>query len=192
MDTITRSGDGFGVDYLSWHDGIDALLKPSAGAAMPHVLVHVARLANTPVGICSAGMVFIDPATTGTPLFAGFVAEDEALGRYVGSRVFKGTVFEDAPVHKAAFEFDIRFPGPVACRIETAGHVIELELSDFGKAVYYDRPPTMPFRQNVVEARAGNAVFRFDGTTIAGELPPAGIGGGLPACYAPTGLYIVP
>ncbi|MBN1509927.1 MAG: hypothetical protein JW955_23980 [Sedimentisphaerales bacterium] len=57
------------------------------------------------------------------------------MGRYFGPRIFKGAAFENAPVHLAEMRFDIAFPGTVACRVEAAGHVIELLKSkDNGNA----------------------------------------------------------
>jgi|GEM_PF-6396600 len=50
----------------------------------------------------------------------------------------------------------------------------------------------MQFRQEVVEARAKKAVFKFNGVKLQGRLPFTGLGGGLPACYAPTGIYSIP
>jgi len=57
----------------------------------------------------------------------------------------------------------------------------------------YSRPSgIMQFRQEVVEARAKKAVFKFNGVKLQGRLPFTGLGGGLPACYAPTGIYSIP
>ena len=47
----------------------------------------------------------------------------------------------------------------------------------------------MPFTQNVVEALAHTATFKFDGRVLEGQLPESGIGGGLPAVYSPAGIY---
>ncbi|NLH41470.1 MAG: hypothetical protein GX448_06485 [Planctomycetes bacterium] len=186
-----RTGRHYAVDFLAWHDGVDALLKPSPDSPMPNVLIHTARMVCTPMGICQAGMILINPANKAVPDFFGFVAEDLDIGRYFGPRIFKGTPFENAPVHLARMQFDIDFPGQVACTVEAAGHVIELSLGEFDEARFCHRPPAMPFTQNVVEARARKAVFTFDGRVIPGTLPPDGLAGGLPACYAPTGLYTV-
>jgi len=186
-----RSGDKFGVDFLAWHDGVDAMLKPTADSPLPNVLIHVGRMVNTPLGICKGGMILINPENKEIPDFFGFVAEDEEIGKYYGPKIFKGTPFENAPVYKAEFTFNIDFPNKVATKVEVDGHTIELELTEFDNAIYYDRPGGMPFHQNVIEAKAHKAVFKFDGKVIEGELPPEGLAGGLPACYAPTGLYYI-
>lgn len=188
---IKRTGLKFSTAYLSWHDGVDAMLKPTPDSPMPNVLVHAARMVNTPLGICSAGMLLINPQNKEIPDFFGFIAEDEDLGKYYGPYIFKGTPFEQAPVFKAEFHFDLDFPNKTFIKIEAAGHSIELELSDFDPAIYYDRPGGMPFHQNVIEAVAHKALFKFDGEVIGGELPPEGLAGGLPACYAPTGIYFI-
>lgn len=186
---IKRPGQQCDVDFLAWLDGIDAMLKPTPDSPLPNVLVHTARVVSTPMGICKAGMILINPENKEMPDFVGFVAEDVELGQYFGPKIFKGTPFEGAPVHQAEMNFEIDFPGKVVCTVKAAGHTIELELSEFDNAQYYHRPPGMPFTQNVIEACAHKAVFKFDGNVIPGELPPEGMAGGLPACYAPTGLY---
>ncbi len=191
-NVLKRTGEKFDTDFLAWHDGVDAMLKPTPDSPMPNVLVHVGRCVNTPTGICSAGMVLINPENREMPDFFGFIAEDEELGKYYGPKIFKGTPFENAPVHKADFTFDFDFPNKSAVKIVASGHTIELELSEFDPATYYDRPATgMPFRQNVIEARAHKAIFKFDGKVIGGELPPEGLAGGLPGCYSPTGIYFI-
>jgi len=52
------------------------------------VLVHTARMVNTPWGICSAGMILINPALKEVPDFFGFVAENEELGKYYGDLIY--------------------------------------------------------------------------------------------------------
>ncbi|MCL6097742.1 MAG: hypothetical protein M1391_04120 [Bacteroidetes bacterium] len=54
---IKRTGQNFSTAFLSWHDGVDAMLKPTPDSPMPNVLVHAARMVNTPFGICSAGIL---------------------------------------------------------------------------------------------------------------------------------------
>ena len=188
---IKRTGQNFSTAFLSWHDGVDAMLKPTPDSPMPNVLIHVARMVNTPLGICSVGMILINPQNKEVPDFFGFVAENKELGQYYGPNIFKGTPFEQAPVFKAEISLKIDFPNKVKAKIVVAKHTIELELSDFDAAQYYDRPGGMPFHQNVIEAKAKKAVFKFDHKIIAGELQPEGMAGGLPACYAPTGIYFI-
>lgn len=184
------NADKFAVDFLSWHDGVDAMLKPTPDSPMPNVLIHTGNMVNTPKGVCKGGMILINPENKEVPDFFGFITEDEEIGKYYGPKIFKGTPFENAPVHKADITITLDFPNKVSSSIEVAGHTIELELSDFEDAKFYHRPATgLPFIQNVVEALAKKAVFKFDGKTIQGNLPPEGLAGGLPACYAPTGIY---
>jgi len=190
--TLSRLGTGFGVDYLSWHDGIDAMLKPTPDAPLPNVLIHTARIVNAPPGVCQAGMILINPDNKPTPDFFGFVTEDPVIGKYYGPRIFKGTPFENAPVVKAKITSVVEYPDRVYTKIKTEKHVIELELTQFEPAKFCDRPANpFAFHQYVVEAQAKKAIFKFDGKVIPGELPSSGIAGGPAACYAPTGLYIV-
>lgn len=185
------SGEKFGADFLSWHDGVDAMLKPTPDSPMPHVLVHVARMTNTPWGMAPGGMLLINPELKEVPDFFGFICADEELGRYYGPKIFMGTPFEQAPVYKADISITGNFPGNLVVTIETAGHLVELELSDFDPAVFYERVPfPMRFHQKVIEAAAKSATFKFDGKIIGGQLPSTGIGAGLPACYSPAGIYL--
>ncbi len=184
-----NNGAHYKTDFLSWFDGIDAMLKPTPNAPLPNVLVHVARITKTPAGMTPGGMLLINPDNKEMPDLFGFICEDEELGNYYGPKIFKGTPFENAPVLKANISVQVDFPNKVSTRIEVAGHVIELELSEFDEAQYYNRAGGMPFTQNVVEALAHKAVFTFDGRVLEGALPPDGIGGGLPAVYSPSGLY---
>ncbi len=192
MSELTLKANGgahYQTDFLSWMDGIDTMLKPTPDAPLPNVLVHVARITKTPVGMAPGGMLLINPDNKEVPDLFGFICTDEELGKYYGPKIFKGTPFEQAPVLKAEIDIQIDFPGKVSTTIHVAGHVIELELSEFDEARYYHRVGGMPFTQNVIEACAHKAVFKFDGRVLGGELPPEGIGGGLPAVYSPSGLY---
>ncbi len=189
LNLRANGGAHYKTDFLSWFDGIDAMLKPTPDAPLPNVLVHVARITKTPAGMTPGGMLLINPDNKEMPDVFGFICEDEELGKYYGPKIFKGTPFENAPVLKAVISVEVDFPNKVSTKIEVAGHVIELELSEFDEAQYYNRVGGMPFTQNVVEALAHKAVFKFDGRILEGELPPGGIGGGLPAVYSPSGLY---
>ncbi|MBK9328861.1 MAG: hypothetical protein IPM95_05975 [Sphingobacteriales bacterium] len=184
-------GDHYQTDFLSWFDGIDAMLKPAPDAPLPNVLVHVARITKTPVGMTPGGMLLINPENKEMPDLFGFICEDEELGKYYGPKIFKGTPFENAPVLIAKIFVYNDFPRSVHTKIEVAGHIIELELSEFDGAQYYYRTGGMPFTQHVVEAAAHKAVFKFDGKLLGGELPPDGIGGGLPAVFSPSGMYYI-
>ena len=184
-----NGGQHYKTDFLSWFDGIDAMLKPTPDAPMPNVLVHVARITKTPMGMTPGGMLLINPDNKEMPDLFGFIAEDEELGKYYGPKIFKGTPFENAPVLKANITINIDFPNSVSTKIEAGGHTVELELSGFDEAQYYNRAGGMPFTQNVIEALAHKAVFKFDGRVLEGDLPPGGIGGGLAAVYSPAGLY---
>lgn len=186
-----NGGKQYATDFLSWFDGVDAMLKPTPDAPLPNVLVHVARVTKTPWGMTPGGMLLINPDNKEVPDFFGFIAEDEELGNYYGPKIFKGTPFEQAPVFKAKIDVEVNFPESVSARIEVAGNIIELKLSSFEDAKYYHRVGGMPFTQNVIEALGKEATFTFNGRVLGGTLPPEGIGGGLPAVYSPSGLYYI-
>lgn len=181
----------FRQNWMSWFDGVDAVLFTQEGLPMPNVLVHTAQAVNTPIGSTPAGMLIFNPELTETPKYFGFICEDEEIGRYFGPHIFAGTPFENAPVIKAAIEVKQDFPNSAVTRITIGDDVIEMALSDFDDAQYYDRAPTdmTPFQQKVIEAMARKAEVKFNGKVIETILPPAGIGGGLPAAFAPTGIY---
>ena len=96
--------------------------------------------------------LLINPDNKEMPDLFGFICEDEELGKYYGPKIFKGTPFENAPVLVAKITMNIDFPNSISTKIEVAGHVIELELSNFDEAQFYHREGGMPFTQNVVEA----------------------------------------
>ena len=56
-----NGGVHYKTDFLSWFDGIDAMLKPTPDAPLPNVLVHVARITKTPLGMTPGGMLLINP-----------------------------------------------------------------------------------------------------------------------------------
>jgi hypothetical protein len=116
-----NNGAHYKTDFLSWFDGIDAMLKPTPDAPLPNVLVHVARITKTPAGMTPGGMLLINPDNKEMPDVFGFICEDEELGKYYGPKIFKGTPFEHAPVLKANISMEVDFPNKVSTRIEVAG-----------------------------------------------------------------------
>lgn len=193
MTIIKRNGANYAQEFMAWMDGVDAMLKPTPDSPLPHVLVHVAREVITPLGSCAAGMLLLNPDLKEVPDLFCFIAEDPEIGGYFGPKIFAGTPFEQAPVFTAAIRVNSTFPGKVVADIHVDALIpydITLEMSNFDPAQYYDRPGGMPFRQNVIEAKANTAKFIINGRDVSQPLPPEGIAGGLPACYSPAGLYI--
>jgi hypothetical protein len=177
--------------WMSWHQGVDAVLFTQEGLPMPNILIHTARMVHTPFGAAAAGMLIFNPDLAEQPKYFGFLCEEEQIGRYFGPYIFAGTPFEKAPMIKAKLEITAKFPTAARTKVTIGKDVIELNLSEFDDAQYYNRPVSdmTPFVQNVIEARAKKAEVKYNGKLIKTIMPPAGIGGGLPACFSPTGLY---
>lgn len=72
---------------------------------------------------------------------------------------------------ESAISLHLDTPYLVSTRIEVAGYVVDLELSKFDAAKYYNLVGGMPLYQNMVEAFAHKAVFKFDGKYLEGEMP---------------------
>jgi len=176
---------------MSWEAGVDLAGGTVDGLPMPNAMVHVARLVHTPVGSAPSGMIFWQPDPKGAPVVAGFVCPDRKIGAYYGPNLFKGTPFESAPVLEAKITITPSLPGSASSRVEVAGHVFEVTLSDLGAGEIIHRPAgsPMPFAQQGVEARAGKAVLKVDGKEVAVKIPAVGMSGGPGAVWAPCGIY---
>ena len=177
---------------MSWSNGVDGALFTQNGLPMPNILIHTAQAVHTPLGTKAAGMIIFNPDLAAQPKYFGFICEDEQIGSYFGPHIFVGTPFEKAPAIRAKIEVSIDFPKSARTIVTIGSDVIELTLSDFDDAQYYNRPTTAmtPFIQNVIEANAKKVAVQYNHKTITVILPPQGIGGGLPACYSATGLYV--
>ena len=135
-------------------------------------------------------MVLYQPVPDEMPMVMGFVGACSQQGAYFGPHIFAGTPFEQAPVLSA--EITVTTSEGCACsRIEVAGQVFEVELSELGPLELIDRAPggMTPFSQRVMEAVAGSAKVLLDGQELPVLLPPVGLSGGAPAVFAPTGFY---
>lgn len=178
-------------EWMSWEGGIDVAGFTASGLAMPNVLVHVARVVHTPFGSAPAGMIVWQPDPKAAPVLAGFVCTDATVGGYFGPRIFKDTPFEKAPLYAARIAICVDLPNAVASRVDVAGHVFEVTLTELGPCELIHRAAgsPMPFAQQGVEGRAGKAEIKVDGKPIAVTLPPVGLGGGPSAVWAPTGVY---
>jgi len=177
-------------NWMSWEGGVDLVATTVPGAAMPNVIVHVARMVHTPVGSAPSGMLLWQPDPAAAPLVFGFVSTDPAVGAYFGKHIFAGTPFEHAPV--LAAEITIVTEGGTACaRVEVSGFVFETHLAELGQTALIQRAPlpTAPFHQQGLEIPAAHAGLKVNGEKIPLTLPPVGLTGGPCAVIAPCGIY---
>jgi len=177
-------------NWMSWEGGVDLIAKTSADLEMPNVIVHVARMVHTPVGSAPSGMIFWQPDPAAPPLAFGFVSSDAAVATYFANHIFVGTPFQGAPAILGTVTIDIS-ADHASARVEIPGFVFESHLSDFSAPamIHRDPLPTAPFYQQGLEAAAGHACLKVNGTKVALVIPPVGITGGPCAVVAACGLY---
>lgn len=177
-------------NWMSWEGGVDLVAVTSPDLQMPNVIVHLGRMVNTPAGNAPSGMVFWQPDPQALPVVMGFVSTDPEVGKYFGPHIFAGTPFENAPVLDAKFDIRIHADHAIA-RVETAGHVFEVEMSDFSEPYLIDRAPSAmpPFHQQGVEIHARKASLKVDGQPVNIIVPPVGISGGPASVVSPNGVY---
>jgi len=178
-------------NWMSWVGGVDLVACTAPGLPQPNVIVHVARLVQTPRGAAAAGMVLFQPDPAAAPLVMGFVSSDpDHVGAYFGPSIFADTPFATAPVLAAQIEIEAG-AGSVGATVRTGGHVLRTRLSGLGAAALVHRAPAAmtPFWQQGLESAAASAQLWFDGREIPLVLPPVGITGGPAAVHAPCGLY---
>lgn len=175
--------------WMSWEGGVD-LCGTSADSVQPTVLVHVARMVNTPIGSAPAGMILYHPDPAKPPELMGFISPNLELAAYFGPNIFQGTPFEEAPGLEASIAVDHEGD---ACRsrIEVGGHLIAVEMTGLSAGDLVSREPTAhsPFHQQGIEHQAATATLTIDGTAIEFVRPTVGLTGGPPAVWAPAGLY---
>jgi hypothetical protein len=177
--------------WMSWEGGVDLAAATAPGLPMPNVIVHVARMVHTPVGSAPSGMILFQPDPKGAPLAMGFISSNTKVGQYFGPHIFKGTPFEQAPVHEAKIEVCTDLPNSVSSKITVGGHVFEVTLSQLKPLELVSRAPAMmtPFTQQGPESSAGKATLKVDGKEVSIILPPVGLSGGAAAVWAPAGIY---
>jgi hypothetical protein len=175
--------------WMSWEGGVDLVAKTNSSLEQPNVIVHVARMVNTPVGSAPSGMILI-PDASGAPQLMGFVSSDLNVGKYFGPHIFAGTPFESAPVLEAQFTFKFLAPQFVSVRLEAGGHVIESKLSGLMDLELAERDAsTLPFSERALEAPASRIELTFDGAPMSIIRPSSGMSGGPAAAWSPTGMY---
>jgi len=168
--------------WMSWEGGVDLIAMTRDGLEQPDVIVHMARVVHTPAGSAASGLILL-PGDGGQPKLAGFISEDEKVGRYFGPHIFAGTPFENAPVLSGKIEVEIAAPQVARVRVAVEEYSIVSELRKLGELQRADRAPgAFPFHDNSLEARADEVTL-----TINGErLDLAGIA---VAVWAPCGFY---
>ena len=177
-------------NWMAWEGGVDLIAKTSGDLAMPNIIVHVARMVHTPVGSAPAGMLFYQPDPTAAPLVFGFVSSDPTVAAYFGKHIFAGTPFEGAPGIQGSIDIGIS-DGQASARVEIPGFTFESHLAEIAPASLINRDPlpTAPFHQQGLEAPAGHACLKVNGSKIDLIIPPIGITGGPCAVVAACGLY---
>ncbi len=188
--TATTTADPNVSEWMSWESGVDVAAITDTSFKTPNVIVHVARMVNTPVGNAASGMLLYQPNAKQQPVVMGFVSTNKTVGAYFGPKIFAGTPFEKAPVLDATF--NIKQDNKTAtAKIVASGHVFEVEMIDLGNPYLIDRKPAAmpPFYQQGVEMKAGTVKLKVDGKEVKLILPPKGISGGPAAVVSPNGVY---
>lgn len=176
--------------WMSWEGGIDLAAVTSPDLQMPNIIVHLARIVNTPVGSAASGMVLYQPDPAGMPAVMGFVSTDAEVGKYFGPNIFAGTPFEQAPVLDASIHIELTADKAIA-KLETSGFTFEVEMSDFTDPYLINREPSAmpPFYQQGVEIHARKVVLKVNGEEVKIIVPPVGITGGPASVVSPNGVY---
>lgn len=182
--------------WMSWEGGVDlvALTQDNAGAQMPNIIVHVARMVHTPVGSAPSGMILWQPDPNAPPQIAGYVSQDPKVGAYFGPHIFAGTPFENGPVLQGTIEISIHPAEGAHARVTVGDMIFESHLSNIGPLELIHRAPgeggsLVPFAQQGLEARAQNATLKINGQDVPLILPDTTLSGGPAAAWAPSGIY---
>jgi hypothetical protein len=186
-DGPTASANNAAVtNWMSWEGGVDIAGVTDKNLKMPNVIIHLARMVNTPVGSAASGLVHFQPDSTKPPVVMGFVSTNKTVGAYFGPKIFAGTPFEKAPVLDATIDITA-----TSLKVVAGGHTIEATFGELGAPYLIDRAmgSPMPFYQQGVEQKIGKAIVKVDGKEITLILPPVGISGGPGAVVSPNGIY---
>jgi hypothetical protein len=159
------------TNWMAWEGGVDLVAVTDPSLEQPNIIVHIARIVHTPVVM-------------------GFVSEDSKVGAYFGPKIFAGTPFEQAPSLQAKISVTTSAVSATS-RIEVAGYVFEIEMSDLDQQHIISREPGgfTPFTQQGIEAKPGKVTMKVDGEPVTIYIPEVGITGGPGAVVAPAGVY---
>ena len=177
-------------NWMSWEGGVDIVGVTDKNLKMPNVILHVAKMVNTPVGSAPSGMVLYQPDSTKPPVVMGFVSTNKTVGAYFGPKIFAGTPFEKAPILDATF--DIKYDAKTAtAKVVVAGHTFEATITDLGNPYLINRAmgKPMPFYQQGIEQKSGKATLKIDGKEVVMFIPPVGLAGGPGSVVSPNGVY---
>jgi hypothetical protein len=176
--------------WMSWEGGIDLVAVTDPNLQMPNIIVHLARMVNTPVGSAPSGMVLYQPDPNAMPAVMGFVSNNETVGKYFGPNIFAGTPFEAAPVLDATIDIQIHDDKAIAT-LAVAGHSFEVTMSGLSTPYLIDRKPSAmpPFYQQGVEIHATDVSLKVNEAAVNIIIPPIGITGGPASVVAPNGTY---
>jgi hypothetical protein len=178
------------TNWMSWEGGIDVAGVTDKNFKNPNVIIHIARMVNTPIGSAPSGLVLYQPDSTKPPVAMGFVSTNKTVGAYFGPKIFAGTPFEKAPVLDATI--DVKYDDKTATtKIVTGGHTFEVMASELGAATLINRAAgsPMPFYQQGVEQKINKVIVKVDGKEVTLMVPPVGISGGPGAVVSPNGVY---
>ena len=176
--------------WMNWEGGIDLAAVTSPDLQMPNIIVHLARMVNTPVGNAASGMILYQPDPAGMPAVMGFVSTNPEVGKYFGPNIFADTPFEQAPVLDATIDIEITTDKAIA-KLVTGHYTFEVEMSDFTEPYLINRSPSAmpPFYQQGVEIHARKVVLKVNGKEVEIIIPPMGITGGPASVVSPNGVY---
>lgn len=179
--------------WMSWEGGVDFVGSTVEGATTPNIIIHLARMVNTPVGSAPSGIVMYQPNSKKLPVFMGFVSTNKTVGKYFAKNIFNDTPFATAPTIMASnISIDSsKSKDKVSSKIRIPGYLIETELSGIESLEKIDRAAgsPMPFAQQGLEATATKVALKINGKFVKVHLLPQGIGGGSSAVWSPTGMY---
>jgi hypothetical protein len=177
-------------NWMSWEGGIDLVAVTAPDLQMPNVIIHLGRMVHTPFGSAPSGMILWQPDPAAAPAVMGFVSSSAKVGQYFGPHIFAGTPFEHAPVLDAQIDIQIGSNHAIS-KCTVAGHVFEVEMSDFSEPYLINREPAAmpPFHQQGVEIHAQTVSLKVNGQPVSIIVPPVGITGGPASVVAPNGVY---
>jgi hypothetical protein len=178
------------TNWMAWEGGIDLVAVTDPNLQMPNIIVHLARMVNTPVGSAPSGMVLYQPDPNAMPAVMGFVSTNETVGKYFGPKIFAGTPFEAAPVLNASIDIQIHADKAISTLV-VGDYTFEVTMSGFSAPYLIDRKPSAmpPFHQQGVEIHAQQVSLKVNGEAINIIVPPVGITGGPASVVAPNGVY---
>lgn len=152
--------------WMSWESGIEVTAATTADGA-PSLVLHLARMLHTPVGSARGGMLLWQPDPRGAPLALCSVTTDSKVGDYCRSRIFPGTLFENAPPILGDISIEVH-PDDVFARIAIPGFIFDLRLSGIATPILSDSPPapSPPCHQRRIRSDIHRTTLKLNGRTV--------------------------